>query len=83
MGFISKIFGNKKEVETIEITLDLLPSMIHKNFEEKIKTMEMDSAKELSKLKFSFEKAKNLLKEIKQKERTRLPLIIGVTTVLK
>ncbi len=69
MGFLGKLFGQKNtEMEKIETTIDLLPSIIEKNFEAKRESLEMDVAKEMSEIKYLHEKAIKLTNDLKSKE---------------
>jgi hypothetical protein len=67
MGFLDKIFG-KKETETISTNLELLPTIIQKNFDVKRRELENFSAKKMSEVKYLFGKSNTLLKDIKNKE---------------
>ena len=69
MGFLNKVFGSKeKKPETIETTLELLPTLIEKNFEVRKKELEMDSAKNISEIKYLHSKSLKLLEDIKKQE---------------
>ncbi|MFA5763460.1 MAG: hypothetical protein WC915_01455 [archaeon] len=66
-GFFSKFFKKKEQV-TLKTTIDLLPTIIQKNFESKINELEIEVAKEMSQVKYLHEKLVTLLKDIETKE---------------
>jgi len=69
MGFFGKVFGPKeKKVETIETTLDLLPTLIEKDFEAKRKELEIVVAKKIAEIKYLHSKSLKLLEDITKKE---------------
>ena len=69
MGFLDKIFGSKnKTPETIETTLELLPTLIEKNFEAKKQELEMTTAKKISEIKYLHAKSLKFLQDIKTKD---------------
>lgn len=68
MGFLKNIFNRKKNVEEIKTSLDLLPTLIQKNFDAEIKYTELESAKLISEIKYSYEKSKKILLNIQEKE---------------
>ncbi|MBT4870680.1 MAG: hypothetical protein HON47_03845 [Candidatus Diapherotrites archaeon] len=69
MGFLGKVFGSKeKKEETIETTLELLPTIIEKNFDARKKELEMNTAKKMSEIKFLHIKSLKLLEDIKSKD---------------
>lgn len=67
MGFLSKIFGNKKQGE-IKSNLETLPKLLEKNFNVKNNELEVFSAKKISELKFLYQKSNALLKKIKESD---------------
>jgi hypothetical protein len=69
MGFFNKIFGDKKE-EVIETNLELLPTIIEKDFSAREKELELVSAKKISEIKYLHSKSVKLLLDIKEKELT-------------
>jgi len=69
MGFFGKVFGNKeKKVETLETTLELLPTLIEKNFEARKEELEMTTAKKMSEIKYLHAKSLKLLEDVKSKD---------------
>jgi hypothetical protein len=68
MGFFSKIFGKPNNSKEISTSLDLLPTILQKNFASIKNNLELESAKNISELKYLFEKAKSLLADIQSKE---------------
>ena len=69
MGFLGKMFGSKeKKAETIETTLELLPTLIEKNFEARKETLEMNTAKKMSEIKYLHAKSLKLLEDVKSKD---------------
>jgi hypothetical protein len=69
MGFFGKIFASKEAVPAkIETTIDLLPTLIEKDFSSKIQELEMSTAKNLAELKFTYGKITELIKQISEKE---------------
>jgi len=69
MGFFGKVFGSKeKKAETLETTLELLPTLIEKNFEARKETLEMTTAKKMSEIKYLHAKSLKLLEDVKSKD---------------
>jgi hypothetical protein len=66
-GLFDKIF-KKNEEQKIETSLDLLPTLIQKNFESKISEIEMNSAKKISEIKYLHENINSLINDIEKKE---------------
>jgi hypothetical protein len=66
-GLFDKIF-KKKEKEKIETSLELLPTIIQKNFEAKISELEMESAKRMSEIKYLHENIYTIINDIENKE---------------
>ncbi len=67
MGLFSQFF-KRQERPVITTTIDLLPSILENNLTVKRKELEMTVAKNISELKYLYEKSKSLLKDIKEKE---------------
>ena len=67
VGLFDKFFG-KKEVLEIKTTMDLLPTIIQKNFEAKQEQLELEIAKEISQVKYLHEKCVVLITDIEKKE---------------
>jgi hypothetical protein len=68
MGFFNKIFGKTNNTEEISTSLDLLPTILQNNFISIKNNLELESAKNISEIKYLFERAKNLLEDIQSKE---------------
>jgi len=69
MGFLGKVFGSKeKKSEPLQTTLELLPTILEKDFEARKQTLEMSTAKKMSEIKYLHSKSLKLLEDIKTKE---------------
>ncbi len=66
MSFLDKIF-KRPEKPVINTTLDLLPSILESNLTSKRRELEMVSAKNMSEIKYLYEKSKVLINDIKEK----------------
>jgi hypothetical protein len=66
-GFFNTLF-KKKETPSLKTTFDLLPTIIQKNFESKITSLEIEVAKEMAQVKYLHEKLITLLNDIQTKE---------------
>jgi hypothetical protein len=68
MGFLG-LFGKKEKTpQTIETTLELLPTLIEKNFQVKKQELEMSTAKKITEIKYLHHKSLKLLEDIKNQE---------------
>jgi len=66
MSFLDKIF-KKADNPVINTNIDLLPSILESKLTSKRKELEMISAKNMSEIKYLYEKSKVLLVDIKEK----------------
>ena len=68
MGFLG-LFGKKEKTPTtIETTLELLPTLIEKNFQAKKQELEMATTKKISEIKYLHSKSLKLLQDIKSQD---------------
>jgi len=69
MGFLNKLFGSKeKKIKTLETNLELLPTLIEKNFEARKEELELTTAKKMSEIKYLHAKSLKLLQDVKSKD---------------